>query len=347
MMQVLKFQIILDMAVIKRVGDLRRGVVRDSRSRRVVRRKVKDDRIDSVGGMLNLIECVGDSHIVWRMLMNWLPEDTINAFIGYALKELDRGGDLEGVDLKEWGLDGFMEVVEDAASRRRDSRSRRGMVHDSVRRYLLRVYDSRRRQVRDSEDPNRWVAEDVKLVMNLAHKGFQPDWSKSRLEILEDAKAFAEEKGVKDSADEPRADFIFPADSSDVNDGKGHYPLNSVARGRAALSYAARTKKLPEWYSGDMSLEEFKKHIQDTVQKTFPSIKVNVSDSALSDAKMLEMLSGDASEDACVKVAEELRRQGRSSLRDEDRKEVIAVGEFQDGSPIYSYKQRAWKSYKA
>lgn len=351
------------MVVRKNEGDPRRAFVRgrrvvcDSRSRRVVRdsrsRRVKDDRGDVVEAFNSVIDLVGGSDIAFDWLVDYLSSDDLEGFIRHALRRLDAGGDLEGVDLKEYGLDGFIEVADGVSRSRRvvrDSRSHRFMVRDNRHRVLKRVHDSRRRLVRDSqedEDAKVWVDEDVKLVWGLASKGFQPDWSKSRVEILEDAKAFAEEKGVKDSADAPRADFIFPADSSVVNDGKGHYPLNSVARGRAALSYVARAKKLPDWYSGDMSLEEFKKHVQDTVQKAFPSIKVNVSDSSLSDDKMLEILSGTPSEDDCVKVARELRRQGRVSLRDADRKEVIAVGEFQDGSPIYSYKQRAWKSYTA
>lgn len=79
---------------------------------------------------------------------------------------------------------------------------------------------------------------------------------------------------VVDSKELPRRDFVFPADSTTVNDGKGHFPLNSLNRGRAALAFVARYDKLPKWYSGDMSLEEFKDHVRSEVKKAYPSIDV-------------------------------------------------------------------------
>ena len=82
---------------------------------------------------------------------------------------------------------------------------------------------------------------------------------------------------VNDSADAPRTDCIFPKDSPDVNDGKCHFPLNSLARGRAALAYASRYMELPAWYSGSMSLDEFVKHIADEVKKAYPSIEVTAA----------------------------------------------------------------------
>lgn len=82
---------------------------------------------------------------------------------------------------------------------------------------------------------------------------------------------------VNDSADAPRTDCVFPNDSPDVNDGKCHFPLNSLARGRAALAYASRYKELPAWYSGSMSLDEFVKHIADEVKKAYPSIEVTAA----------------------------------------------------------------------
>lgn len=105
---------------------------------------------------------------------------------------------------------------------------------------------------------------------------------------LAQAKSFVEEhkddpyyassmKWVVDSSDAPRTDCIFPKDSPDVNDGKCHFPLNSLARGRAALAYASRYKELPAWYSGSMSLDEFVKHIADEVKKAYPSIEVTAA----------------------------------------------------------------------
>lgn len=82
---------------------------------------------------------------------------------------------------------------------------------------------------------------------------------------------------VEDSKELPRRDFVFPADSTMVNDGKGHFPLNSLNRGRAALAFVARYDKLPKWYSGDMSLEEFKDHVRSEVKKAYPSIEVSDS----------------------------------------------------------------------
>lgn len=79
----------------------------------------------------------------------------------------------------------------------------------------------------------------------------------------------------KVSDSEPRRDFIFPADSTVANDGKGHFPLNSLARGRAALAFVARYDKLPKWYSGDMDLEAFKAHVRSEVKKAYPSIEVS------------------------------------------------------------------------
>lgn len=85
------------------------------------------------------------------------------------------------------------------------------------------------------------------------------------------------EETVEDSKELPRRDFVFPADSTMVNDGKGHFPLNSLNRGRAALAFVARYDKLPKWYSGDMSLEEFKDHVRSEVKKAYPSIEVSDS----------------------------------------------------------------------
>ena len=94
--------------------------------------------------------------------------------------------------------------------------------------------------------------------------------------IIDYLMSFKEEK-VEDSKELPRRDFVFPADSTMVNDGKGHFPLNSLNRGRAALAFVARYDKLPKWYSGDMSLEEFKDHVRSEVKKAYPSIEVSDS----------------------------------------------------------------------
>lgn len=94
--------------------------------------------------------------------------------------------------------------------------------------------------------------------------------------VIDYLMSFKEDK-VEDSKELPRRDFVFPADSTMVNDGKGHFPLNSLNRGRAALAFVARYDKLPKWYSGDMSLEEFKDHVRSEVKKAYPSIEVSDS----------------------------------------------------------------------
>lgn len=74
---------------------------------------------------------------------------------------------------------------------------------------------------------------------------------------------------------EKRSDFVFPADSSDVNDGKGHFPLNSLRRARAAIAYANKYQELPTWYSGDLDLKGFVDKIVSEVKKQYPSIEIS------------------------------------------------------------------------
>lgn len=79
----------------------------------------------------------------------------------------------------------------------------------------------------------------------------------------------------KASDSEKRSDFVFPADSSDVNDGKGHFPLNSLRRARAAIAYANKYQELPTWYSGDLDLKGFVDKIVLEVKKQYPSIEIS------------------------------------------------------------------------
>lgn len=79
----------------------------------------------------------------------------------------------------------------------------------------------------------------------------------------------------KASDSEKRSDFVFPADSSDVNDGKGHFPLNSLRRARAAIAYANKYQELPTWYSGDLDLKGFVDKIVSEVKKQYPSIEIS------------------------------------------------------------------------
>lgn len=80
---------------------------------------------------------------------------------------------------------------------------------------------------------------------------------------------------VNDSADAPRTDCIFPKDSPDVNDGKCHYPLNSLARARAAIAYANKMTEKPTWYSGDLDVAGLVKKIVNAAKAAYPSIDVS------------------------------------------------------------------------
>ena len=103
---------------------------------------------------------------------------------------------------------------------------------------------------------------------------------------LAQAKSFVEEhkddpyyassmKWVVDSSDAPRTDCIFPKDSPDVNDGKCHYPLNSLARARAAIAYANKMTEKPAWYSGDLDVAGLVKKIVNAAKAAYPSIDVS------------------------------------------------------------------------
>lgn len=103
---------------------------------------------------------------------------------------------------------------------------------------------------------------------------------------LAQAKSFVEEhkddpyyassmKWVVDSSDASRTDCIFPKDSPDVNDGKCHYPLNSLARARAAIAYANKMTEKPTWYSGDLDVAGLVKKIVNAAKAAYPSIDVS------------------------------------------------------------------------
>lgn len=85
-----------------------------------------------------------------------------------------------------------------------------------------------------------------------------------------------EKKEVMDSSSD-RREFIFPADSKDVTDGKGHFPIPDIAHGRNAIARVNQYSELPKWYKGKMSLQEFVKFVVDKVEKKFPSIDVSAA----------------------------------------------------------------------
>lgn len=73
----------------------------------------------------------------------------------------------------------------------------------------------------------------------------------------------------------PTTDFIFPADSSSVNDNKGHFPIPDVEHGRNAIARVNQYSSLPKWYKGEMDLKQFVEHVVNKVRNKFPSIEVS------------------------------------------------------------------------
>ena len=78
---------------------------------------------------------------------------------------------------------------------------------------------------------------------------------------------------VQDSR--PTTDFIFPADSTSVNDNKGHFPIPDAEHGRNAIARVNQYSSLPKWYSGKMNLKQLVEHVVNEVHKKFPSIEVS------------------------------------------------------------------------
>jgi hypothetical protein len=69
-----------------------------------------------------------------------------------------------------------------------------------------------------------------------------------------------------------RGKVVFPAGSSKIKDDKDHFPINSAAQARNALSRAGQYKSVPTWYKG--SLTELKDAIKHRVKSEYPSIEV-------------------------------------------------------------------------
>lgn len=74
-------------------------------------------------------------------------------------------------------------------------------------------------------------------------------------------------------SDRPTTDFIFPPDSPDVQDNKGHFPIPDIAHARNALARAGQYDTVPTWFNG--TLEQVKDKIKREVEKKFPSIEVS------------------------------------------------------------------------
>lgn len=231
---------------------------------------------------------------------------------------------------------------------------------------------------------------------------------------------------VQDSC--PTTDFIFPADSSSVNDNKGHFPIPDAEHGRNAIVRVNQYSSLPKWYSGEMNLKQLVEHVVNEVHKKFPSIEVskdakipkpeqvkdsftgpdlvvyvehnqfdkakkalsyyypNIKEDSLHDgtkliipggdkskadklltsagisriyysmdyrvedsmdeeySKYVEYFSGEhSSEEIKEKIKEYRSKFGDRTIATPDRKELVAFAEYQDGTPVYSYKQKAWE----
>ena len=152
--------------------------------------------------------------------------------------------------------------------------------------------------------------------------------------VIDYLMSFKEEK-VEDSKELPRRAFVFPADSTMVNDGKGHFPLNSLSRGRAALAFVARYDKLPKWYSGDMSLEEFKDHVRSEVKKAYPSIEVSDSTESGSDSFNFNEVHHDL-DVALQKTHQYLKGKESESMTDADW-DIAGVGSAISRAMRYLY----------
>jgi len=69
-----------------------------------------------------------------------------------------------------------------------------------------------------------------------------------------------------------RGDCVFPASKGKNKSSKDHFPINSLAQARNALSRASQYDKVPEWFAG--SLEELVRAVSRKVHQKYPSIKV-------------------------------------------------------------------------
>lgn len=153
----------------------------------------------------------------------------------------------------------------------------------------------------------------------------------------------------------PTTDFIFPADSSSVNDNKGHFPIPDVEHGRNAIARVNQYTSLPKWYEGNMNLKQLVEHVVNEVHKKFPSIEVSkdakipkpaqVKDSEEKEySEYVKFFSGDhTKEEIKEKVKEYRKKFGDRTIATPERKELVAFAEYQDGTPVYSYKQKAWE----
>lgn len=124
---------------------------------------------------------------------------------------------------------------------------------------------------------------------------------------------------VTDYTDKPNGDFIFKPSSKDVNDGKGHFPIDTVVRGRNAIARVNQMSSLPKWYTGDMNLDKFVKHVVSSVHKKYPSIEVS-KESKVSKPKQVSKVHD--SKDSMNSDLNELEKKINSINDDEEYKRV-------------------------
>lgn len=72
-----------------------------------------------------------------------------------------------------------------------------------------------------------------------------------------------------------RGDVVFDAKSSKVKDDKDHFPINSKAQARNALSRVAQYKSSPDWYKG--SLKSLQTAVRRAVKAKYKDIEVSES----------------------------------------------------------------------
>lgn len=78
---------------------------------------------------------------------------------------------------------------------------------------------------------------------------------------------------VEAKKSDSRGSFIFPPNSKHNKSNRGRFPIDSIERARAALSYAGHADKHP-WLKG-MTVEQLRAKVRAAVKRKYPSIDVS------------------------------------------------------------------------
>jgi len=70
-----------------------------------------------------------------------------------------------------------------------------------------------------------------------------------------------------------RGEVVFPAESSKVKDDKDHFPINSKAQARNAISRANQFAEAPKWYKG--SAQDLVDSVIKAVKKKYPDMEIS------------------------------------------------------------------------